>query len=162
MSNIDYHNICSTCGKFSYLNRPCGCGTGKSFDANMADAFEQVQHQREVDTVVGKIYERTTDEHTVRVEPEEDPCPGRSQYPCSNCGKCLGLFEVCLCDQGFMTVPNTYDLPGTVTTSDGPITDSKEWTLIDLHEELGRLKWYDMDEDTITAVRKFIREKLSR
>lgn len=73
-------------------------------------------------------------------------CKKCGRFSCS-CGVYQGIYDF---------LPE----PGIVTTSSSTILP---YSLLDLHEELGRLKWLGNDDgwdEAITAVRKFIREKL--
>ncbi|RLF65352.1 MAG: hypothetical protein DRN30_04140, partial [Thermoplasmata archaeon] len=78
----------------------------------------------------------------------KEDCAGRSQHKCGQCGKCLGIFEPCDCqDEVYQSNPIAM-----VPTA-----------LEKLYDELGTYKWVDKDakwNHAIQAVRTHIKDQL--
>jgi ribosomal protein S14 len=82
--------------------------------------------------------------------PRTEECPGRSQHKCKYCGKCHNILEICWKNPGV-----THHKPINVPAL------KPAYTLEDLYDELGTLKWTgtsDGWEVAIIAVRKHILE----
>lgn len=124
---------CPNCYKPVSLQSPCDCQLGGK-------------------AIEWQDYEVPTTESPYKAK---DKCPGKSQSPCPNCGKCLGIFEDCGCMPVHVPIGIDTTILGTGTIKAKPLEE--------LYEELGKLKWLGENEGwnaAIEAVRKHLASQI--